>query len=406
MRSLFLLLVGISLSLAITLQEAVDLALKNNISAKLSLLDIQKAEENIKRARAGILPQVSLSYTYTRLGGDLAFGFTPKNRHSYLFEVDQTLFNYAVFESLRLSKEQRELQSLIYGDTAREVAFQTKQLFYALLYKREVVRLLEENLKYWEENYRQVEAKFKAGILPKVELMRARAQWEGSKAELESARTDYQKSLEDFKRFIGYEGDIEPQGELKYFEHKEEDYEKLLLERNTTIKVAKKSLEVLQRAVQVQRAQYYPSLEAFATYQGSTARVGSDERMLKGYTFGARLNYKIFDGFLREANVAQAKIDLLKQMESLRDVEKGQRTELSKVLLDLRSLKEQIRAAELTLEASKESLKLSTERYKYGIATQLEVLDAVSNYNNALKNYYYLLYLYNTSIARLERLTQ
>ncbi len=406
MRSLFLLLVGFSLSLAITLQEAVDLALRNNVSTKLSLLDIQKAEEGIKRARAGILPQVSFSYTYTRLGGDLAFGFTPKNRHSYLFEVDQTLFNSAVFESLRLSKEQRELQSLIYEDVKAEVAFQTKQLFYALLYKREVVRLLEENVKYWEENYKQVEAKFKGGILPKVELMRAKAQWEGSKAELESAKADYQKSLEDFKRFIGYEGSVEPQGELKYVEYQERDYEGLLLEKNTSIKVSRKSLDVLQRAIEVQKAQYYPSLEAFATYQGSTAKVGNGEKMLDGYTFGVRLNYRIFDGFSREATIAQAKIDLLKQMESLRDVERSQRAELSKVLLDIKSLREQIRTAELNLEASKEALRLSTERYKYGIATQLEVLEAASNYNNALKNYYYLLYLYNTAIAKLERLTQ
>lgn len=406
MRSLFLLLVGFSLSLAITLQEAVDLALKNNISTKLSLLDIQKAEENIKRARAGILPQVSFSYTYTRLGGDLAFGFTPKNRHSYLFEVDQTLFNSAVFESLKLSKEQRELQSLIYEDVRAEVSFQTKQLFYALLYKREVVRLLEENVKYWEENYKEVEAKFKAGILPKVELMRVKAQWEGSKAELESAKSDYQKSLEDFKRFIGYEGSMEPQGELRYVEYQEKDYEGLLLEKSTSIKVSRKSLDVLQRAIEVQKAQYYPSLEAFATYQGNTAKVENSEKMLDGYTFGIRLNYRIFDGFLREATIAQAKIDLLKQVESLKDVERGQRAELSKVLLDIKSIREQIRAAELNLEASKEALRLSTERYKYGIATQLEVLEAASNYNNALKNYYYLLYLYNTAIAKLERLTQ
>lgn len=404
--TIFLLLFGFSLSFAITLQEAVALAIKNNVSTRLSLLDVQRAEEGIRRARAGILPQVSFSYSYTRLGGELAFGFTPKNRHSYVIELDQRLFSPAVLESIKLSKEEKELQSLIYEDVVREVAFQTKQLFYALLYKREVVRLLEENLRYWEEYYKQVEGKFKGGILPKVELMRAKAQLEGSKAELEGAKTDYQKGLEDFKRFIGYEGSLELEGELKYLEYQEEDYERLLLERNTSIRVAKKSLEVLQRALELQKAQYYPSLEAFATYQGSTARFGGSEKTIEGYTLGLRLNYTIFDGFLREASIAQARIDLLKQVERLRDVEKGQRAELFKVLLDIKSLKEQIKAAELNLEASKEALRLSTERYKHGIATQLEVLDAVNNYNNALKNYYYLLYLYKTSLARLERLTQ
>lgn len=128
--------------------------------------------------------------------------------------------------------------------------------------------------------------------------------------------------------------------------------------------------------------------------------------MVEGYTFGVRLNYKIFDGFAREANVAQAKLDVLKQMENLKDVETSQRAELRKTLLDLGSLKAQLNALELSLESAKESLRLSTERYKFGVANQLEVLDAINNYNSLLESYYYTLYLYNTSLARLERLTR
>ena len=41
-----------------------------------------------------------------------------------------------------------------------------------------------------------------------------------------------------------------------------------------------------------------------------------------------------------------------------------------------------------------------------GVANQLEVLDAINNYNSLLESYYYTLYLYNTSLARLERLTR
>jgi len=90
----------------------------------------------------------------------------------------------------------------------------------------------------------------------------------------------------------------------------------------------------------------------------------------------------------------------------LKDVETSQRAELRKTLLDLGSLKAQLNALELSLESAKESLRLSTERYKFGVANQLEVLDAINNYNSLLESYYYTLYLYNTSLARLERLTR
>lgn len=406
MKYLFLLFLSFSFVFSLTLEESLDLAIKNNISTRLNLLDIQRAEENIKKARAGILPQVSLSYSYTRLDEDLAFGSTPKNRQSYIIEVNQAIFNRAVLESIDLAKDQLDLQKLLYEDILREVKFQTKQLFYALLYKREVIKLLEESLRYWEEIYKQVEEKFKAGIIPKVELVRARAQLERSRADLEASVGDYRKSLEDFKRFIGYEGKLEPIGELRYLEYEEKDYEKELLERNSTLKVARKRLQLAKKTLELQRAQYYPSLEVFATYQGNRARIGGGDKMVEGYTFGARLNYRIFDGFARESQIAQAKIDLLKEKENINNLEREKKAELIKTLIDIRSLRAQIKASELTLEFAKESLRLSTERYGYQIATQLEVLDAINNYNKAMMDYYNLLYLYNTALSRLERLIQ
>lgn len=405
MKFLVFLFFTFNMVFALSLEQAVELAVKNNTSARLSLLDLQKAEENIRKARAGILPKVSFSYSYTRLGGDLAFGFTPKNRHSYVLEMDQTLFNRGVFEGLSLAREQKELQELVYEDIKREVEFQTKQLFYALLYKREVVKLLEENLKYWEENYKQTEGKFQAGVIPRVELMRAKAQLENAKAQLENTLADYRKSLEDFKAFLRYDGEIEVEGKLEMQELKQGDF-KALLENNSTLKVARRSLEVSKRVVEIQKSQYYPTLDLFATYQGNTARIGGKDSMLNGYTIGARLNYNIFDGFAREASIAQARIDLLKQMENLKDTEQKLRAELNKTLLDIDSLRAQIGAVKLSLESAEESLRLSKERYRFGVATQLEVLDAVSNYNNTLQNYYFLLYLYNTALARLERLTK
>lgn len=403
---LLLLLLSFLFAHALTLEQALELSKKNHINVRLSLIDLQKAEQQIRKARAGILPQVSFSYSFTRLDEDLAFGFTPKNRHSFLLEVDQTVFNYAVFEGLKLARTQKELQELVYQDVLREVEFQTKQLFYALLYKKELIKIGEENLRFWEENYRSVEGKFQAGALPKVELMRAKAQLESAKAKLELLRSDYKRSLEDFKSFLGLREDIEPEGSLQEQKLKEESHEELLEKNNSTLRVATKNLDVLERSVKVQEGQYYPNLELFATYQGSTTRrnpTGGTE-LVDGYTVGARLSYKLFDGFSREAGIAQARLDLQKQRENLRQLRLQLYAELQKTLLDIRSISSQLRALELSLQSAKESLRLSTERYRFGIATQLEVLDAQNNYNNVLQDYYLAMLNYNVAIARLERL--
>jgi outer membrane protein TolC len=409
-RVIILLLLVLGFAGAITLEQALELAKDRANQIRLSELDIKKAEEEIKRARAGILPQVSISYNYTYFGQDLALGFTPRNRQSAVLQLNQTIFNKQVFELIKLANLQRELQSLIKEDVQRTLESQVKDLFYGLLYRRELVKLQEENLNYWEENYRVVSAKFSAGVVPKVELLRAQSQLEQARSQLEQARADYLRALEDFKALLKLEGNVEPEGalELKEFDLKEEELLQALKEKNSTLRVSKKAVELAQGTVELKRAQNLPTVNGFANYQlftGKRSPVG-DTELLKGYSFGVSINYLIFDGFSRKAEISGAEIDLLKQRENLLQLEYDLKARLRSTLLSTNSLKTQMKAVQSSLEFAKEGLRLSTERYRLGVGSQLEVLEARANYNNLLANYYLLLYQYNSSLAILERLIQ
>jgi outer membrane protein len=409
-RVIVLLLLVLGFAGAITLEQALELAKERANQIRLSELDIKKAEEEIKRARASILPQVSISYNYTYLGQDLALGTIPHNRQSAVLQLNQTIFNKQVFELIKLANIQRELQSLIKEDVQRILESQVKDLFYGLLYRKELIKLQEENVNYWEENYRRVSAKFSAGVVPKVELLRAQSQLEQARSQLEQARADYLRALEDFKALLRLDGNVEPEGtlELKEFSLKEEELLQALKEKNSTLRVSKKAVELAQGTVELKRAQNLPTVNGFANYQlftGKRSPVG-DTEWLKGYSFGVSINYLIFDGFSRKAEISGAEIDLLKQRENLLQLEYDLRARLRGILLSINSLKTQIKAVQSSLEFAKEGLRLSTERYRLGVGSQLELLEARANYNNLLANYYLLLYQYNSSLAGLERLTQ
>jgi len=409
-RVIVLLLLVLGFAGAITLEQVLEIAKERANQIRLSELDIKKAEEEIKRARAGILPQVSVSYSYTYLGQDLALGTTPNNRHSAVLQLNQTIFNKQVFELIKLAYIQRELQSLIKEDVQRTLESQVKDLFYGLLYRKAIIKLQEENLNYWEENYRVVSAKFSAGVVPKVELLRARSQLEQALSQLEQAKAEYLSALENFKALLKLDGNVEPEGtlELKEFDLKEEELLQALKEKNSTLRVAKKLVELAQGTVELKRAQNFPTVNGFANYQlftGKRSPVG-DTDWLKGYSFGVSINYLIFDGFSRKAEISEAEIDLLKQRENLLQLEYDLKARLRSTLLSINSLKAQIKALQSALEFAKEGLRLSTERYRLGVGNQLEVLEARANYNNLLANYYFLLYQYNSSLASLERLIQ
>jgi outer membrane protein len=409
-RVIILLLLVLGFASAITLEQALELAKERANQIRLSELDIKKAEEEIKRVRAGILPQISVSYNYTYFGQDIALGTIPHHRQSAVLQLNQTIFNKQVFELIKLANIQRELQSLIKEDVQRTLENQVKDLFYGLLYRKELVKLQEENLDYWEENYRIVSAKFSAGVVPKVELLRAQSQLEQAKAQLEQARVDYLRAFEDFKALLKLDGSVELEGtlELKEFSLKEEELLQALKEKNSTLRVSNKAVELAQGTVELKRAQNLPTVNGFASYQlftGKRSFVG-DTEWLRGYSFGVSINYLIFDGFSRKAEISGAELDLLKQRENLMQLEYDLRARLRGILLSINSLKTQIKAVQSSLEFAKEGLRLSTERYRLGVGSQLELLEARANYNNLLANYYLLLYQYNSSLASLERLIQ
>jgi len=180
------------------------------------------------------------------------------------------------------------------------------------------------------------------------------------------------------------------------------------LENNTSLKASKKAMEVAKATIELKKAQRYPTLNGFASYQTFTGRkrASADTDWLKGYSLGISLNYEMFDGFSKDADIALAELDLLKQRENHLQLEHDLKANLKKVLLSINSLKSQIKAVKASLSAAEESLRLSTERYKVGVASQTEVLESKANYNNLLANYYFLLYQYNSAIALLERLVQ
>ena len=410
MSVIFILLLSFSLIFSLTLDEAVKIALKNTTDIRVSKIELKRLEEEIKKALGGILPTITGSYSYTRLDDSLVYGFGLRDRQEYSITLSQTIFNKAVFDSISLAKKQKKLQKAVLEDLKREVVYRVKEMFYALLYKKLVIELKEDTLKYWEENLKTVEEKYRSGILPKVEYMRAKAQYEMAKAELIEAKTDYEKSLEELKAFLRIEGDIKINGKFEMPDKipSEKELMTKLLKNNSTLKVYRARIEALKESYELAKSEYYPTVDGFLSYQGFTTRrtLFGGREWVKGYTAGISINYKLFDGFRREASIAQSKLEIIKEKERLKGEIFNQKKTLINALLTLKSLKERIRAVRLSLQAARESLRLSTERYKEGVGSQLEVLDARKNYNDTLDSLHFLLYRYATTLALIERLTR
>ena len=387
---------------SITLEETLNIAEKNATKIKLSDKDIEKVEAQIKEAKSNILPQVSITGSYTRWDPSYITGSTPKNQFSAKVGLTQKIFDYQVFNLIKVAQANLELQKVIKEDIKQQVKDTARRLFLTSLTYKEIMKIKEENLKYWQENYKYVEAKYNAGLLAKYDFMRASSQLQSAIADYENAKANYEKSIENLKRFLMIENITPPEGNLEKLSYNKE----INIENNTALKVINQQIKVSQQQVEYQKSANYPSLSAFLNYQtnNQVKYPSTSEVWKEGYNLGLLLNWTLFDGFAKESRILQSKIDKTKNEIIYQDKIAELKASINKTLADIKALEQQLKANEENLKVAKEALKLSTERFKAGIANTLEVLDSENNYQSAVLTYLNTLYNYNLKIFDLMNL--
>ncbi len=399
----FCLFLSFSTTYAITLDEALSIAEKNATNIKLNEKDIEKAELQIKEAKSNILPQVNLTGSYTRWDPNYISGFTPKNQYNAKLGLNQKIFDYQIFSLIKTAKENAQLYKTIKEDIKQQIKDTTRRLFLTALVNKEIVKIKEESLKYWQVNAKYIEEKYNAGLLAKYDYMRAVSQLKSAESDYEIAKANYEKSIEDLKRFLMVEDITPPEGILDKISFTDD----VNIQNNTTLKVIKSQINLAQAQIEYQQSANYPSLSAFLNYQANNQIKfpQNEEVWKKGYNLGLSLNWQIFDGFAKDSRVLQAKVDKSKYEISLQDKIMELKTALNKTKADLKSLEIQLQADKENLKVAQEALRLSTERFKANITNIVEVLESQNNYLLAQLNYLSTLYNYNQKIYDLMNLS-
>ena len=404
---LLLLLLLFTFSYPLTLEEVVSLALRNNLEGVRSEIDLRRVEERIREAKGRILPTVAFSARFTKWDPDYISSFVPENKYLLRLSLSQPIFDRSLWVAVRLARRSRELQEAVIRDVRSSVKAEAEKLYWAVLLRREILREKKRSLKYWEDYFRLVEEKYREGIVPRYEFLRARAQLRQARADLIRAESDYRTSLNSLKNFIGMEGDLELEGELRRVNLKVEDPHRTLLERNTTLLVLRRTIRLRRESVELRRADYYPRLSLFANYNFENIIDFREGRLVEdtrdGYSFGLNLDFVLFEGG-RGARVVQEELEELKVRREMEFKRRELLNLLDSLLSQLRALEEELLAREDTLLASEEFFRNASERYREGVGSQLELLEARRAYESARLLYLEAIYSYNALAADIKRL--
>jgi outer membrane protein len=394
--------------ISLTLEEAIAIALRDNRDILLKAEDVKKAKEKISEAKAGLLPTLDFTASQALTRGlyakDIAQTTTQATLKQYLYQGGKTM------STIKQNEAKLKVSQALWDKTKLETLLNVEKAFYTLLLAGEFANLNKNIAQNTQAHLDTQEARYLTGqasesdiLNLKQSLSAVREAYEASINQLEAAAALLRNLL-----YLDEAIKINPAGQFIY-EPKAVAYDEgflKALENRPEIRQYAAQEEADKKAIEVAKADNRPDIYASWDYysrsRGSTAmaRDWNDYNVI-GLTF----SWPIFDGWATRAKVEQAIIDLkatrLSQEKAIRDIA----LELKNAYLDLKNAIAEMKSADAQIQAYKDTLSVMQDKYKAGIASDLDLNDASLGYEVSLFNQKQTIYDYILAQACFDKAT-
>ena len=407
-----------------TLQDCIDYAMENNITLLKSQLQKKTATEELKGAKAALLPTLSAS-TNQSLGYQpwKDTGMSYVTNGTVNTKVDKTSYNgsyslsgqWTVWNGNRnintikldqLSEEQAELQS---QETANSIQERIAQIFAQILYLDESVKVSEQTLETSKKNEERGQEMLEVGKMSKADLAQLSAQRANdeyaiveAKSQLMNYKLQLKQLLEitDEEQFDVAIPEISDAYIMAEIPSLQSVYEQALMNR-PEIERLQLSIKSSEVSVSIAKAGWMPSVNLTGGITTSTNSLssngwGSQMKSNVNSSLGLGVTVPIYDGRSTKTSVNKAKINQLQAQLNLLDQQKTLYSDIQQFWLNAWTNQQKYQAAKSSVESAQQSYDLLSEQFRLGLKNIVELMSGkdklLSAQQNQLQSKYLTLY--------------
>ncbi len=431
----------------LNLDQAIQIALKNNREVRIAELEVEKADQAVKEAFGYALPSLDFSAGFSRflkkprmpfpdfqaMLGNAVYGilfnerllpfdptkfsplktklqaFAQRNNYKATFQVTQILFNSAVFRGIGASQIYLNLSKVRLKSTVAKTTFDVKKAFYGVLLAKEMLRITKERFQNAQDNLKMIQAMNKHGLVSDFDKMQVEVQVENIRPMVTQLENVLKNAKNGLKIVLGLSQDeeLDVEGKLQYSPENLPDESDVLaqaLSSNLDLKTLKIKKDVDNEFIEIDRSDYWPTLVAFGDYTFAGSDEHYDFQNYQSSTIGLSLSINLFKGTRVYHKVEQDEIAVMQTEEQIKNLSDAIATRVKAKLRDLNRVREQISAMEKNVALAEKAYKIAQVRYKEGTGTQLELKNADVELNVAKTNKIKAVADYLTARAELDYL--
>jgi outer membrane protein len=357
----------------ITFNEAIDLAVKNNLEVQASYEAYKASQYDKKSTRSAFFPKISASLSYDKSNTEAVASGTSLTNDGYTgsLNLNQNLFKgFSDYASLKIADSNILTSEANLQETKAKISYDLKNAAANYTYAKDSLVLSKDILKRREDNLSMVQLRFENGRENKGSVLLSKAYLEQAKLDFYRAQNAMNTSLTFLRRVLNLheESAIEITDVPTVIEKigTGPNYSGII-ENTPTAKRFKATLANASATLESRESGFYPSWDV----NGSIGKTGNDffPDDQKNWKVGTALTWSFFDGGKDYYSTTSSSL-LVKAAEKKLE---NQNLELKRVLKDnFAAFNEAIQSVKVStafLEASKVRSDISRSKYNNGLTT-------------------------------------
>ena len=377
----------------ISLDEAIDLSIKNSKPLRVSRARIEQASANTTISKQNQLPDFKITGSYLRLTQpniNLQYKSNSGGSAAAPITINQAAYGIAnlsvpVFSGLKIqygirSSEYLEKAAVLDADQDKEaVILNTIDAFSNLYKARANLRVIQENLTQSRSRDADFANLEKNGLLARNDKLKALLQTANIELNLADVENNLKVTMVNMNIMLGLPEEtvllpdstslVEP-GAIKTLQ----EYEQLALQNRKDMQAVAYRKQASRFGIKSAKADYYPSLAVTGGY--IAADIPKFITITNAVTFGVGLSYNVSSLWKTNAHVSEARAKLAEVEANEEDMNDQVRLQINQAYEALLTANKKIEVSRFSIEQGMENYKIVKNKYDNSLLTVTDLLDA------------------------------
>ncbi|MFA6596685.1 MAG: TolC family protein [Ignavibacteriaceae bacterium] len=421
-RTLFFLLVLLTLTgstlygqekLQLSVEQAIQLGLKNSKSLHASMMKVKSNSARVSEVTSSRLPSVRFTGVYTRLSeippftimmptGPFVLSPSILNSYQLKLSLAQPLFTgFRLKSTSEMAEYQLKASEVEFTKDELETAFAVRNAYWSLFKAQEMKKVVDEIVAQMKAHLKDASNLLAQGMLTNNDVLKLQVQLSDVQLKQLEAQNGVQLAQVNLNNTLGVQLNTEvfvSQGEeamsaTQYPAKTDGELDAFLqkaFEKRGELKAADYRAKASESGVTIAKSRWYPEVSLYGNYyynRPNSRIFPSQDAFKETWDAGVMVSMDVWNWLATSHQTDQAEAGLAQSLDALGMLKDGITLEVTQNYLNYQQAKQKIIITKLSVEQADENQRITSEKFKNGVALSSDLIDAEVSLLSAKTNY-------------------